>query len=180
MRSHIALLRGINVGGNNLVRMADLRGFFLNLGLSDAQTLLQSGNVVFRAVGRTSEELETLLEEQAEEHLGIRITFMVRTSQEWNDLIAENPFPAEAESDPSHLLAVALKDEAPADGIVALQAAISGPERIAGSGRHLYVVYPDGMGPSKVSRTPGWNKLVGPGTARNWNTVLKIAAMTRS
>lgn len=177
MTTHIALLRGINVGGRKPVAMEELRAIFAGLGVEDVRTLLQSGNVVFRGPAQSAAELERLLETEAEKQLGLRTTFMVRTADEWHDLISRNPFPDAAKRDPGHLVALLLKEPAPAKAVEALVAASKGPERIHGAGSHLYVVYPDGIGRSKLTNQLIEGKLGTRATGRNWNTVLKLAGL---
>lgn len=173
MRTHVALLRGINVGGNQLVKMADLKAFLESLGYEDVKTLLQSGNVAFSASGG-SDAVEAELIREAPAKLGVKCDWFVRSAAEWGALVEANPFPEEARQDPAHLLAILVHDEVDAARVAAVQRAIKGHERIAAGDRVVYAVYPDGVGPSKVGQTPGWGKLVGVGTGRNWNTVLKL------
>src|SRR2546428_1593668 len=97
MTIYVALLRCINVGGRALVSMSDLRGLFEGLGFAGARTLLQSGNVVFRtarAIG--AGKLEQLLEAETAQRCGVPATCFVRPAAEWAQVIARNPFPAEA------------------------------------------------------------------------------------
>jgi uncharacterized protein (DUF1697 family) len=172
--TYIALLRGINVGGNKMVSMAELKAALTALGFSDVSTLLQSGNVVFSGKAAKSAALEATLERDIAKRLGVTCDFHVRTADEWSAMIAANPFPAEAKADPSHLLVTFFKAPLDAARVKALQAAITGPERLRADGRHLYMTFPDGIGNSKATVIAG--KMLGPGTARNWNTVLKLAA----
>jgi uncharacterized protein (DUF1697 family) len=172
--TYIALLRGINVGGNKMVSMAELKAALTALGFSDVSTLLQSGNVVFSGKAAKSAALEATLERDVAKRLGVTCDFHVRTADEWSAMIAANPFPAEAKADPSHLLVTFFKAPLDAARVKALQAAITGPERLRADGRHLYMTFPDGIGNSKATAIAG--KMLGPGTARNWNTVLKLAA----
>lgn len=177
MTAHIALLRAVNLPSHNKVSMADLRKLAEGLKLEDAKTLLQSGNLVFRSKGRTPTQLEKLLEDAAAKRLGLETEFFVRSAGEWSEIIAANPFPKEAKSDPSHLVVVCLKDE-PGQGVVGvLQRAIVGRETVRAKGRSLFVVYPDGIGRSKLTAALIERKLGARGTARNWNTVLKLAAL---
>ncbi len=157
--------------------MSDLRDMIAVLGFSDTRTLLQSGNLVFRGDGRKSAALEQLLETEAAERLGLRADFLVRSADEWKDVVARNPFPKEAERDPSHLVVMFLKSAVNLKNVSAAQAAITGRETIRASGRQVYVVYPDGIGRSRVTNVFLEGKLGIRGTARNWNTVLKLAAL---
>jgi uncharacterized protein (DUF1697 family) len=179
MTTYVALLRGINVGGNKKIKMAELREQLTDLGLQNVQTLLQSGNVVFQSEETPRERLQTLLTEETERRLGVRSDYFVRTAEEWEAIIAANPFPQEAVDDPSHLLVVVAGAPPVAKDVESVQAAITGPEVIKIGTEHLYIIFPEGIGRSKIDRTPGYNKLVVSGTARNWNTVMKIAALTR-
>ena len=96
---------------------------------------------------------------------------------EWEKIVARKPFPEEAKKDPSHLVVVFLKTAPPAKRVEALRAAIVGPEIICCDGKQLYVVYPAGMGRSKLTGALIEKKLDSRGTARNWNTVLKLLAL---
>ena len=177
---HIALLRAVNLPGHNKIGMADLKAFVIGLGFTDAQTLLQSGNIVFSGGTRTTTSLEQTLERAAAKQLGLETDFIVRTAKEWQAIIDANPFPREAKDDPSHLLAVILKDEVSAANVTALQKTIVGREVVRAKGRCLYVVFPDGIGRSKLTTAMTEKKLGTRGTARNWNTVLKLGLLTES
>ena len=162
MATHVALLRGINVGGHKMVSMAELREKLEDAGFRDVKTLLQSGNVVFTSKKKVSEAA-------LEKICGTDV--VVRDASQWNAVIDANPFPAEAKSDPGHLLVMFLKDTA------RVKLEWPGPERIHANGRELYLYYPNGAGTSKL--TGAWieKRLGTRGTARNWNTVGKIAAL---
>ena len=177
MSVHIALVRGINVGGHAKLAMADLRELLTALGLREARTLLQSGNAVFAGGARGGAALETHLEKEMLQRLGMRAAFLVRSPAELADVIAHNPFPDEAKRDLGHLIVMFLKSAPVADAVEALRAAVTGPEVIRAGGRHLYITYPDGMGRSKLTGAMIEKKLGMAGTARNWNTVLKLAAL---
>jgi uncharacterized protein (DUF1697 family) len=173
----IALLRGINVGGKTAIAMSDLRQMFSDLGLAEAQTVLRTGNVLFRSDDRTADQLESLLERETERRLGLRTAILVRGGDEWQRVIAANPFPEEAKRDPGHLVVMPLKDEPAAAAVSALREAIPGRETVAAVGRELFIVYPDGIGRSKLTIKLIESKLGTLGTGRNWNTALKLARL---
>lgn len=177
MTVRIALLRAVNVGGTGRLAMADLRHFFAEIGYRDARTLIQTGNVVFEADARSGPELEAFLEGEAKKRLGLETAFLIRTPEEWSELVSGNPFPDKAKDDPRKLYLTALKEAPTAPAFAALKDAITGPERIHASGRNLYIDYPTGMGNSKLTNVVIERKLKTLGTARNWNTVLRIAEM---
>jgi uncharacterized protein (DUF1697 family) len=177
---HVALLRAVNLAGVNKIGMADLRDLLVGLGFPDARTLLNSGNVVFDGGSQPTAALEQMLERAAAKKLGLETSFFVRTAKEWQAIIDANPFPREAKTDPSHLLAVLLKEEVSPANVTALQKAIVGREIVRARGRCLYIVYPDGIGRSKLTNVMAEKKLGARGTARNWNTVVKLAALVSS
>jgi uncharacterized protein (DUF1697 family) len=163
MSLRIALLRGINVGGNKMVAMSDLRDIATRLGFEEPRTLLQSGNLVFRSAKKPA-QIEKLLEAEVDAKV------FVRTCEEWREVVARNPFPDEAKSDPGHLLLMSFRETVRAFDW-------PGSERMRADGRHLYIYYPDGAGRSKLTNALIERKSGGSGTARNWNTVLKLAAL---
>jgi uncharacterized protein (DUF1697 family) len=176
----VALLRGINVGGRKKVAMADLRELLAELGFAETTSLLQSGNLVFRTAEKVDAALEQHLEHEVGKRLGIETHFFLRTAKEWDAIIEKNFFPEAAERDPSHLAVVFLKDN-PGESVVAgLRAAVTGPELIRGQGRQLYVFYPNGIGRSRLTNDLIERRLRTRATARNWNTVVKLAAIARS
>ena len=172
----VALLRAANVGGRKLV-MADLRTLIAELGFREPRTLLQSGNLVFDAGPLGGAELERKLEAATLERFGLAIDYLVRTAAEWAAIIAANPFPDMACADPAHLVVMPLKAAPVPDGIAALEAAIVGREQVRAKGRELYLTYPDGIGTSKLTGAVIERKVGVRGTARNWNTVSKLAGM---
>jgi uncharacterized protein (DUF1697 family) len=177
-RPHIALLRGVNLAGKRKVAMADLCAVLEGMGYEDVRSLLQSGNVVFRCTSKSTAHLERKLEQAIETELGLKTDVHVRTATEWESVVAHNPFVAEARSDPSHLLVLFMKDAPAARAVAALEGAIVGRERVGVGGRQAYLVYPDGVGRSKLTTALLDKHLGGRGTARNWNTVVKMATLT--
>jgi uncharacterized protein (DUF1697 family) len=179
----IALLRGINVGGNKPVAMAALRDLLDKLGFDDTRSILQSGNLVFRVSGAGVPArhgfggLESMLEAEAGKRLGLQADFLIRTAKEWRSIVARNPFRAQAERDPSHLVVMFLKSVPQAGDIKAAHDAIVGRETLRADARQLYIVYPDGIGRSRLTNVLLEKKLGTRGTARNWNTVLKLATL---
>lgn len=179
MATYLALLRAVNVGGHNKVAMADLRRMVDRLGFTGARTILQSGNLVFEATKRPIAALERLLETETAKRLKVIVDYLVRTADEWTSIVDRNPFPNESKNDPGRLYAMCLKETPSAKRVKALQAAIQGPEIVRADGRQLYMVYPLGMGMSKLTNVVIEKALETRGTARNWNTVLKLSALTR-
>jgi uncharacterized protein (DUF1697 family) len=158
--------------------MQDLRALATGLGLADVATLLQSGNLVFDAAARSSATLERWLEAAVDERFGFRSEFFVRTAREWEEIVAGNPFEREAERDPGHLHVLLLKDAPTAAQVKALEAAIRGREYLRVAGTHAYAMYPDGVGESKLTSAVIESRLGCRASGRNWNTALKLLALT--
>jgi uncharacterized protein (DUF1697 family) len=180
MAVQIALLRAVNLAGHGRVAMADLRKLIEGLGFADVRTLLQSGNAVFGGGRQSGAALERALEAAADKALALETDFFVRSAKEWAGVVAANPFPREAKADPSHLVLMTLKAAPTATAVKELQAAIKGRETVQANGRELYIVYPDGIGNSKLTTALIDRKLGTRGTGRNWNTVLKLAELAKA
>jgi uncharacterized protein (DUF1697 family) len=179
MTVHVALLRGVNLGGRTQVAISDLRDLLTELGFEQVRSVLNSGNLVFSGGRKTGATLERFLETEAEKRLGLRTDFHVRTVDEWATVVAKNPFRDEARRDPGHLVVMFLKKAPTAKAVETLRAAITGPEIIDAVGRHLYIVYPDGIGRSRLTNSLIDSKLGTRGTGRNWKTVLRLADLAR-
>jgi uncharacterized protein (DUF1697 family) len=179
MPTYIALLRGINVGGNKMVSMADLRALTESLGFTNVRTLLQSGNLLLDASGgrRSPAALEKQLEAETLKRFKIEVSYLVRTPADLAAVIQANPFPREAAADPSHLLVMFLKSPPAPACIKDLAAVVKPPEKLHVIGNHAYISYGAGVGTSKLTGAVIEKKLACRGSARNWNTVLKLAAL---
>lgn len=180
MASYLALFRAVNVGGTGAVSMPALRALVTDLGFEDARSWLQTGNIVFRGRSTPGPALERRLELECARRLGLRTTVMVRTADEWREALAANPFPSEAERDPSHLLVGALKEAPVPEAWKRLAAAARGPEYAAGRGRQAYLVYPAGIGRSKLTLALVERCLGTSATCRNWNTSRKLLELAET
>jgi uncharacterized protein (DUF1697 family) len=177
---YVALLRGINVGGNKKVPMADLRAMTAKLGFTDPRTLLQSGNLVFDGKAQPTAKLEQLFETATKQTIGVECSYLVRTGDEWKGIVAANPFAKFASADPSHFAMTACREAPDPAALEVLRSEVRGKEDFRVVGRELFACYPDGMGTSRLALALSKNKLGTICTARNWNTVLKIQALVES
>jgi uncharacterized protein (DUF1697 family) len=175
----VALLRAVNLGPHKKVSSEDLKALAGRIGLVGAKTLLASGNLVFRDDGRDPAALEKSLEKASAESLGLETDYFVRNSSDLEAVVEGNPFTKAAQEDPSHLLVLFMKKAPGAGAVKALRGAIVGPERVECAGRHAYLHYPAGIGTSKLTSKLLEKHLASAGTGRNWNTVLKLLALTR-
>ncbi len=177
MRVIISMLRGVNVGGHNKIRMAALRALYESLGLRDPQTYVQSGNVVFRTDKRDLAKLAKQIENAIERGFGFRPSVILRTSAELRDAIARNPFATRSGIEPSKLLVNFLASDPGAeirDEVLSLK---TDPEELRMEGRELYIYFPNGMARPKMSWAVLEKTLKTPGTGRNWNSVMKLLEM---
>lgn len=176
MSPHIALLRAVNVGGRKVLK-DDLLGLAKDLGFDDAKTLLASGNLVLWGEAEGGAALERRLEDGLEARMGLRTDFMVRSPDELKAIIAGNPYTAQAQDHPSHLVVNFLKSPISQDDVGILRAAITGPETFEARTLELYVDFPISIADSVLDRDWKKTKRYPVGTTRNWNTVLKLAQM---
>ncbi len=183
----IALLRGVNVGGHNKIKMDALRALCASLKLRDPQTYIQSGNVVFRTEERDLARLSKRIEDGIERSFGFRPDVIVRTMSEMKDVVARNAFATRRGIDPSKLLVTFLtSDPGPEARDEVRKIKIkTDPEELWIDGRELYIYYPNiyypnGMGRSKLSWAVVEKTLKTRGTGRNWNSVRKLLEMAES
>ena len=174
----VALLRGVNLGGRKLL-MADLTTICTDLGYRDPTTLLASGNVVLTTEDGAA-EVEAALE-VALAQFGLVTDVLVRGSAELERVITANPFSDAVENHPSHVTVTFHRDPFPSQALDRLRAVHDGPERLNAVGRELFVDFGgrEGMRESKLVTTMRKAKFPTVATARNWNTVVKLAAMLR-
>lgn len=176
----IAVLRGVNVGGHNKIKMDFLRDLCVSLKCDNPQTLLQSGNVVFLTTSRGVPELAKSIETAIERKLGFRPNVLLRTVPELREVIAHNPFANRKGIDPGKLVVTFLGGEPSPENRKALLAMDIAPEELKILGRHLYIYFPNGQARPRLS-WPRVEKIVGPAfTSRNWNTVTKLLDLAKS
>jgi uncharacterized protein (DUF1697 family) len=170
----VAMLRGVNVAGHNKIKMEELRALCESLELREAQTYVQSGNVVFRTKERNLGALARRMEDAIERSFGFRPAVIVRTTSELKDAIAKNPFARRRGIDPSKLLVTFLASDPSAEARDQVLKIKTDPEELRIDGREVYIYFPNGMGRTKLS-WPTIGKMLGTsGTGRNWNSVTKL------
>lgn len=169
-----AFLRGINVGGKNLLPMADLRRFATELGLLDPTTILQSGNLVFRAGARDVAKVPASLGEAIAKARGFRPDIVVRTAADIERALARNPFRDRALADPSHVLVMFLSGPAPAGAAERIASLSAAGEQFALIDREVFLDYPNGIGRARVALNKVEAASGVPGTTRNVATLAKV------
>jgi uncharacterized protein (DUF1697 family) len=170
----VLLFRGINVGGNKVVRMEALRKALSDAGFGEVATYIQSGNVVITA-DDNEEAIQSRVEAIFSEQFGFSSRPTVRSLERWRQVVGGNPFGDAAAEDGRRVHAVLLDGEPDEAALQELEA-LAGTERMAKAKGVLYLHTPDGFGISKVAESLD-KVLKVPLTARNWNTVLKLSEM---
>jgi len=155
--------------------VAEQRAMAEAMGLKNPRTLLASGNLVVES-SKATDALEADIEAAMDKTFSLKVAAMVRTPDHWADLIAANPFPDEAKDQPSRVIAMVMKDGIRTGGVEACRELAAEGERVEAVGDFLYFWFPGGQGDSGIFRkaTP---RILGMGTGRNWNTVMKLAVM---
>lgn len=167
MTSYVALLRAVNVGGRTLA-MADLKRIAGELGLERVRTHIASGNLLF-ASAKSEAALKRELEQALTAHMGKPVEVMVRTTTEMTEAMAANPFADE----PGNRVVAIFFDARPSAGVIESAKNVA-DERLALGRREIYVHYPSGQGRSKLKLAAR-----GSGTARNMNTVARLAELAK-
>jgi uncharacterized protein (DUF1697 family) len=189
MASHVALLRGINVGGRNKVPMADLREVVTSLGHTGVSTYIQSGNVLFSTPDTDNAKLAAALESAIEDRFGIWSSVVVLSRDELAQVLAANPYPDEP--NPRMVHVVFLSAEPPGELLTRIAAAESAVaakgsrDTVQAAGQALFVHTPDGFGTSELAQT--LFKIISPpaktrkhglaATARNWATATTLLSL---
>jgi len=185
VRTHVALLRAINLAGRNKVAMADLRQIAGSLGHTDVATYIQSGNVVFTTAETDTAKLAGALEQKIARRLDVQPGVVVLSRDEFAAVIAGNPYPQE--TDPRRLHAVFRREDMSPDEIAAVAAAQQrasskgSRDEATVVGRTLFLRTPDGLGRSELAGQLARSRTVmgagTAGTARNWATVTRLLAL---
>ena len=170
----IILFRGMNTGGVR-APVGEQREMATAMGLKNPRTLAASGNLVVET-GMPTGVLETAIEAEMARRFDVQIAAMARTADQWAELIAANPFAEEAAAHPAKVVVMVMKDGIKPGALDACRALAVGGEAVEAIGEILYFWFPAGQGESGIFKkaTP---RMLGMGTGRNWNTVLKLGEM---
>jgi len=182
--TYVALLRGINVGGKNILPMKDLAAMFVAAGCTGVRTYIQSGNVIFSApaakVGKLAEQISAAIAKR----FGYRIPVIVRTSEDLSQAIRDNPFvksggvgKGDVDEKPLHIYFLA--DAPSAAALAGLDPNRSAPDVFHVRAREIYLHLPNGMARTKLTNAYFDSKLSTVSTARNWATVQKLLELMK-
>jgi uncharacterized protein (DUF1697 family) len=179
MPTHISLLRGINVGGNKQLPMAQLKTLYESFGFTNVRTLLATGNVVFESAQEDATALKTQIEAGIVATFGFESVVFMRTPDELRAVVKACPFGKAERAEGGKLLVMFLHTAPAAANIQRLHDEHAGTEIFQVIDRELYAFFPDGMGRSKLGNPQLERKLGVLGTGRNWNTVVKLLALAQ-
>jgi uncharacterized protein (DUF1697 family) len=180
MAAIVSMLRAVNVGGHNKIKMDALRALYESLQLREPQSYVQSGNVVFKTDERDLVRLTKKIENAIERTFGFRPDVVLRTSSDLREVIAKNPFAKRRDIEPGKLQVHFLASDPGAEARANVLKIKTDPEELCIYGRELYIYFLNGMGQSKLSWAAVNKALKMPGTCRNWNTVTKLLEMAES
>jgi uncharacterized protein (DUF1697 family) len=171
--THLALLRGINLGPKNKIPMPDLAELFGKAGGSDVRTYIQSGNVIFRAAPELAARLPDLIAREIQKRFGHKVPVMLRTTGEMRAVVRGNPFVKEgAAEDILHVMFLA--DPPKPDAAKSLDPDRSPPNRFVVRGKEVYLLFPHGFARTKLTSSYFDSRLGTIGTVRSWRTVSKL------
>jgi uncharacterized protein (DUF1697 family) len=182
MTVYVSLLRAVNVGGSGLIKMDALRAVYESIGLADVRTLLQSGNVLFRSGLPDRDRLAKRIAQEIERRFDLRVEVILRTLEEVASIVDRGPV-LSPRADKSKLLVMFLSSVPNAAAQEALKKWHKGKELkelLEIRGPEIYLYYPDGVGRSKLTSAVIESKLDTSGTARNWNTLIKLVEAGRA
>lgn len=173
----ISMLRGVNVGGHNKIKMEALRALYESLKFADPRTYVQSGNVIFRTKEKNSPALAKKIQNAIERKFGFRPEVVLRTADELRAAIAASPFATRRELEPGKILVTFLAGDPGPESHATLLTFKAYREELHLIGRELYIYFPDGAGKSKLPWSKVEKLVQTTGTARNWNSVTKMLEM---
>jgi len=172
------MMRGINVGGQKIIRMESLRASFRALGFLRVRSYVQSGNIIFEASKGPTSSLSGKIREKILNDFGFSVPLILRTSAEMEKIVNDNPFLTENAIDHSKLHVTFLSDPPAKAVLKKLDALAPISDRFRVGGREVYLHCPDGYGRTKLSNTAFEKLLSVDATTRNWKTVNTLAELS--
>jgi uncharacterized protein (DUF1697 family) len=174
MQTCIAILRGINVSGQRVIKMEALRQMCEEMGLSDVRTYIQSGNIIFNC--KTIKGLEDRIASQILKSFGHEVPVIIKSTNEWEDILKSNPFVKDKSKDTNFLHVTILSGKPEISGLQKLSVNSDNDEFVLKSGA-VYLYTPGGYGNTKLNNTFFESKLKCKATTRNWKTMNELLKM---
>ena len=177
MPIYIAMLRGINVSGQKIIKMERLRASFEALGFGGIKTYVQSGNVVFKTAKASAYSVAEKISQKILDDFGFSVSVLIRTPAELDEVLKQNPYANQAEGNENKLYVTFLSQPAPRGAEALLKPLAVKTERFLVCGREIYLHCPDGYATTKFSNNAIEKKLSLEATTRNWRTVNTLFEM---
>lgn len=178
MKKFIALLRGINVSGQKLIKMSELKTLFEKTGFQNVETYIQSGNVIFSTKETSTEKLSVKISSAIKKQFGFDVQVIVVTPEEIEDAVKKNPF-IKKKKDTDKLYTIFLSSIPTKANVEKLDKANFLPEEFKIEGKRIYLFVPNGYGKAKLNNNLFENKLKVFGTARNFKTLNALIGLTK-
>jgi len=179
MKTYIAILRGINVSGQKIIKMADLKVHLEELNFQNIQTYIQSGNVIFQCKSENSKSLEEKIEKKILEKYGFHVPTLVKTPAEIEYVIYNNPFLKDKNKDINRLYVTFLSRIPEQNNVEKLKTFDYNPEEYILDGKNIFGFAPNGYGNAKLNNNFFEKKLKVNATTRNWKTVDKLFELAK-
>ncbi len=180
MNKYVSLLRGINVSGQKIIKMEDLRSLYESLGLKNVVTYIQSGNVIFESPTAKTTTLKEKIEKNIEARYHFNVPVEIRTAREIEDILHNSPFGhIDIDKEGTTFLVTFLSSIPSATLVLGIQALLQASEKLAVRGQEVYLHCPNGYGKSKLTNNFLEQKLKVKATTLNWKTVSKLYELTK-
>lgn len=179
MTTYLSILRGINVSGQKMIKMDALRKMFEDLGYTNVQTYIQSGNVIFQTYGAEPHALEKAITEGIHNYFSFDVPVMVLTAKELHQIVDNNPFLNDGSRDVAHLHVTLLQDRPEESRVELLQQTSFPGEEFILIERAIYLHCPNGYGRAKLTNGFLEKKLSVTATTRNWKTTTELLRMIK-
>jgi uncharacterized protein (DUF1697 family) len=173
MQKYISLLRGVNMTGHNSIKMAELASLYKDLGFTEVQTYIQSGNVIFKS-SESEDDIRNKIERGISEKFSYDIASMIRTVEGLEVLFSSNPYLKEADFDPAKMAVVFLHEHVTDIQSTKVSTVSYPPDKFMICGREIFIYCPNGFGRTKLYTNFFENKMGVTGTTRNWKTIKTI------
>jgi uncharacterized protein (DUF1697 family) len=175
MSTYLSFLRGVNMTGHNKINMTDLASLYKDMGFTDAETYIQSGNVIFGCnIEAHVSDIASSVEKAILERFGYKIPVMIRTFVDLRKIISFNPYLSEEKFDPSKMAVIFLHDNLMESQIQKVADVNYPPDKFKIIGNEIYTFCPDGFGKTRLYTNFFENRMKVTGTARNWKTIMTI------
>jgi uncharacterized protein (DUF1697 family) len=177
MQTYISILRGINLGGHNTIKMEELKNLLSKFGFKNIETYIQSGNVVYQYKSIATKKLDILIQDKILQQFKFDVPVITLTIDELKSTAKCNPFSKDKKKDTSFLHITYLSDEPQEDNLDKITGLSYSPDEFMIIGKAVYLYCPNGYGNTKLSNKFLENKLKTSATTRNWKTTNELIAM---